>query len=354
MKYKHLGNTKIKVPVIGQGTMGIGGYFTKDATRDDFYVRMLRKGIESGMTFIDTAEAYGQGHSEELVGKAIKNCRKKVFVATKVSPENLSYDSLIKAAEDSLRRLQTDYIDLYQIHWSNPAIPIEETLGAMERLIDDGKIRHAGVCNFSLDELKSANAIFKDKIVSNQVEYNLFDRTIEEDILPYCEKENITVIAYSPLDNGNFMNYGMLWMLEKIAKEYDKTASQIILNWLTSKSPVIAIPKATGDIHIEENASSMDFNLTHEDMEFINRTFWHPRNIIQMNLIKADKTGLDNLVPKAEDLAKNILSGATLKPVRVKKIQEPDYDYELVEGKVRYWARFIAMGANATIEALIR
>ena len=222
MRYKELGKDHIKIPVIGQGCMGIGGYFSKDLREDDRQVRALRFGIELGMTLIDTAEVYGNGHSEELVGKAIQGMRDKVFVATKFSPEHNSYDDVLSSAEGSLRRLKTDYIDLYQIHWPNPNIPIDETMKAMDKLLRDGKIRYVGVSNFSIRELKEAEAAFSGSaIASVQTEYNLFDRSIEDDILPYCQKKNIITIAYSPLDQGKICSGSeKTKVFEKIAEKY--------------------------------------------------------------------------------------------------------------------------------------
>jgi len=357
MKYKQLGKTGIQVSAIGQGTMGIGGAFTEDSTRDDFYIDILKIGIEYGMTFIDTAEAYGAGHSEELVGQAVKNCRKDVFIATKVSPEYLAYDSVLKSAEGSLRRLQTDYIDLYQIHWPNPTIPIEETLRAMEQLVEDGKVRYVGVSNFSLKELKVANEAFtNNRIVSLQTEYNLFDRTIEEYLLPYCEQENISVIAYSPLDKGGMCGKEKLGVLQEIARRYNKTPAQIALKWLVSKPLVIAIPKAARINHIRDNASSTDFELAEEDIELISRTFTQSPVRIPTDRIKVDRHGLEKFVPSPNDLAKSIRDGVTLKPIRVVKSKNTSgqYDYELVEGKVRYWAWFFAHNGEVPIWALVR
>jgi len=193
MRYKILGNTNENVPAVGQGCMGIGGYLSRDDSRAESHVTALKTGIELGMNFIDTAEDYGAGHSEELVGRAIKGIRDKVFIATKVSPQNLHSSDLLQSAEGSLRRLGTDYIDLYQIHWPNSQILIEETMSAMTRLLEEGKIRYIGVSNFSLSELKEAQrALPRQKIISTQVEHSLMDRTIEVDTLPYCERNGIT------------------------------------------------------------------------------------------------------------------------------------------------------------------
>ncbi len=350
MRSKYLGNTNTVIPAIGAGTMGIGGYFTKDTGRDNYYIGVVRKSVDFGMNFIDTAELYGGGHSEELVGRAVARIRDKVFIATKVAPENLGYDDVIRSAEGSLRRLNTDYIDLYQIHWPNPAIPIKETLSAMEYLMEVGEILHVGVCNFSLRELDTAKKLANISgfdIVSDQVEYNLFDRSIEDDILPYCVKEKITVIAYSPLDKGDLVKYHK--GLEGIARKYNKTVAQLILGWIVSHNNVIAIVKSENYTHIENNASA-DFDISSEDIEFINKHFKTIIYEIPTDKIIANKDGVDKYKPRIMDLAQSLLSGTSMKPVRVRHIGNGMY--ELVEGKARYWAHIHAK--KILIKALVR
>ncbi|MCX6262329.1 MAG: aldo/keto reductase [Bacteroidia bacterium] len=357
MLYKCLGNTSTAISAIGQGTMGIGGFFTRDAFSDGQYIEALQFGIENGLTFIDTAEAYGEGHAEELIGRAIKDKRKDVFIASKVSPENLRYEQLIRAAEASLSRMDTDYIDLYQIHWPNPAIPIEETLAAMEKLIQNGKIRYAGVSNFSLRQLQKAMQVNHNiRIQSNQVEYNLFDRTIEYDLLPYCERESVTVIAYSPLDNGKLLwDGGKADTINKIAGKYNRSVANVILRWLLSKPSVIVIPKAGNIDHIKENSQASDFDLEKEDIELIDRTYVTECIKIPIECIKVDKNGLDKFVPSVNDLAADIQACEILKPIRVKRtLDAGQYEYVLLEGKVRYWAWVIAHNGKVPIQALVR
>ena len=201
MKYKNIRSHGEKIPAIGQGT-GIGGFFAKSATYGKKHEEAIRYGLDLGMTLIDTAEEYGQGEAEKTVGRVIQNIRGQVFIASKVSSENLKYQDVISSLEGSLKRLGTDYIDLYQIHWPNPLIPLEETMKAMEALVREGKIRFVGVCNFRIEELKQAVALFGDRLVAMQAEYNLFDRTIEMGLLPYCDDLGLLTIAYSPLDQG--------------------------------------------------------------------------------------------------------------------------------------------------------
>jgi diketogulonate reductase-like aldo/keto reductase len=189
MELKSLGNTNLRIPEIGLGTWKYQGG-----------VEPLRQGIELGASLIDTAEVYG---TEDVVGEAVAGIRDKVFIATKVSGDHLHYDDVLRAVETSLRQLRMDYIDLYQIHWPNERIPIKETMHAMETLVDAGRIKSIGVSNFSARELREAQrAMSKCPIVSNQVLYNLNRRDIEQELLSSCQEHHITVIAYTPLDDG--------------------------------------------------------------------------------------------------------------------------------------------------------
>lgn len=280
MEYRELGRTGWKVPVLGQGTWGIGGFYSKDESKDAEAIEAIRLGIELGMAFIDTAEAYGGGHSEEVVGKAIADTKAEVFVATKVSPEHLSYESVIRSAKASLRRLNVKTIDLYQVHWPNPRIPIRETMRAMERLVKDGLVRFIGVSNFSVSELEEAMAsLAREEIVSNQVEYSLLERGIERDMIPFCERERITVIAYSPLARGKLsepdkhLSKDEADALRKLAEKYRKTPSQIALNWVIRRPIAVAIPKAARVEHVRENAGSADWSMSPEDYELLCRVF---------------------------------------------------------------------------------
>lgn len=269
---KLLGNTKEKIPSIGLGTWGVGGYFEPVYSRDVEEVEALRRGIELGMTLIDTAEVYARGHSEELVGEAIKNfSREEVFVVTKVWHTNLRYDDVLKAAKRSLKRLKTSYIDLYLIHWPNPKISLRDTMKALEKLVDDGIVRYIGVSNFSVELLEEARShLSREEIVVDQVKYNLLDRSVELDLLPYCRRERITVMAYTPLAKGMLARDKFL---EGIGAKYGKTAAQVALNWLIYDENVVAIPKASNIKHVEENSKAMGWRLKKEDYNEISRRF---------------------------------------------------------------------------------
>ena len=189
MRTKELGNTGVEIPEIGLGTSQYSGGSEP-----------LVRGIEAGATLLDTAERYG---TEEVVGEAVRGRRDSVLVATKVSGANVKYDQVIDAANQSLARLGVDCIDLYQVHWQDPSVPIKETMSAMEALVDEGKVKYIGVSNYTADQMKEAQDSLKsNRIVSNQVLYNLADREIEDEVLPYCQENGITVLAFSPLAQG--------------------------------------------------------------------------------------------------------------------------------------------------------
>ena len=259
MKEKILGNAQTKISEIGLGTWAYKGG-----------VEPLRLGVSLGAYHIDTAEMY---HTEDVVGRAIHEMRDDVFLSTKVSPEHLHYEDVIASAEASLKRLNVKTIDLYQVHWPNARIPIKETIKAMELLVERGMIKYIGVSNFSVDELKDAQAaLSKNVIVSNQVEYNLQNRHIEEELIPYCKSENITIIAYSPLSRGQ-ITHRKDELLDNLATKYKKTRAQISLNFLTKEDNVIAIPKSDKEEHVRENCGASDWRLSKDDIELMNTRF---------------------------------------------------------------------------------
>ena len=255
MEYRELGGTGEMVPEIGLGTWKYKGG-----------PEPLRKGIDLGATLIDTAEMY---RTEDAVGAAIKDRRGKVFLATKVLGSNLRHDAVLRAAENSLRLLDDDVIDLYQIHWSNNSVPIAETMGAMEELVDRKMVRYIGVSNFSAAELGEAQqAMTKYPVVSNQVLYNLKKRQIERDLIPYCVDNKVTVIAYTPLADGSlsgrsrFLPDKRSSALEQVAGEAGKTPAQVALNWCLSRPNVIVIPKTNSVARTVENCGASGWSLT--------------------------------------------------------------------------------------------
>ncbi len=279
MEYKNL-TKDTKIPVLGLGTWEIGGGMSRDTSRDKESITAIRCAVEFGYNHIDTAEMYGGGHSEELVGHAIKDFdRKSLFITTKVLPDHLRYNDCIKAAERSLKRLKTDYIDLYLIHVPNPRIPLQETMRAMDTLLEQGKIRFIGVSNFSVEQLKEAQKYTENKIVNNQIEYNLLTRhngmynvNIESEIIPYCQENGIIITAWKPLLKGRLFREKNK-LLEELIEKYNKTIAQIAINWLISKKNIITIPKSTNLDHIKENMGALGWHLEKEDMKKLDEEF---------------------------------------------------------------------------------
>ncbi len=255
---KILGNTNVRLPEVGLGTWNYTGG-----------VEPLRRGIALGTCLIDTAESYG---TEEIVGEAIKGVRQSVFLATKVLPRHFRHQDLLLAADRSLQRLRTDYIDLYQLHWPNYIVPIEETMAAMERLVQLGKIRFIGVSNFSFSELRKAQAaLSKNRIVSNQVRYSLVERSIERGVLPYCQQHQITVIAFSPLATGlyNIKRRDPRNVLGDVAAQVHKTEAQLALNWCLRHDSLIVIPKAACVDHVAEDCGASSWQLSPEQIKLL-------------------------------------------------------------------------------------
>jgi diketogulonate reductase-like aldo/keto reductase len=238
----------------------------------------LRLGIDLGLTHVDTAEMYSNGATERLVARLIGERRHEVFLASKVLPSNASYTGTLAACERSLRRLGTDHIDLFMIHWPGP-YPIAETMQAMERLVDQGKIRYIGVSNFDVDELRDAQqALTRHRLVANQVLYWVGNRGIEHRLLPYCERTGITVVAYSPFGSGRFPSLRSPGggVLAGIARRHGNTARQVALAFLIRRPQVVTIPKAAHEEHVRENAAAADIDLSPRDIAAIDRAFPPP------------------------------------------------------------------------------
>jgi len=254
--------------VIGLGTWEIGDVRNEGRTLE---IQAIRKGIELGMALIDTAEMYGSGNAERLVGEAVKEIRDDVFIATKVSPQHFGYEDVLTSCESSIKRLGVKHIDLYQLHWPSYEVPIQETMNAMEELVSRGKIRYIGVSNFSATQTsKAREALPRSEIVSNQVRYSLTHRSIESGLLPFCEREKLTVIAYQPLDSGRVPASKIP---QALLDKYGMTPAQLMLNWVTYKEAVVAIPKASNLEHVEKNATAISPRISPDDYKALSRRF---------------------------------------------------------------------------------
>ena len=294
-----LGSSGFEVSTIG---LGVWQASSEWGSSDDKVIKAVEKSCELGVNLVDTAEAYGEGHSETVLGRAIEQVgRENVVVATKVFGSHLRYEELQKACQASLKRLGIKQIDLYQIHWPDPweQIPLKHTMRAMEKLYTEGKIGAIGVSNFAVRDLEEASScLSKAEIVSNQVRYNLLERQVEEEVLPYCKKNGITILAWSPLAQGALTGkYGprklpdeparknnalfskhnlaaahpLVVVLKKIAENHKKTPSQVALNWLARNPIVVPIPGARNATQAEQNAQSVEWSMSPGDAKKIER-----------------------------------------------------------------------------------
>ncbi|HSX58378.1 MAG TPA: aldo/keto reductase [Candidatus Saccharimonadales bacterium] len=257
MEYKNL-TEKEKIPVLGLGTWNM------------FNPEIVSYALEKGITHIDTAEFY---RTEKIVAEGIKDFdRGKLFITTKVSPHHLGSDQILSAAARSLKELKTDYIDLYLIHWPNPLANMKNAMKTFDKLIDEGLIRYVGVSNFSPKQFAEAQSYTKNKIVCNQVHYNLLHRNPERELLDFCVKNSIILTAYTPLASGQ-LREGNYKVLDEIAEKHSKTSIQVALRWLIQQPQVITIPKASSKEHLDEILGCLGWNLDKEDIKNLDANF---------------------------------------------------------------------------------
>lgn len=283
LENKRLSRSDLKTSVIGLGT-GFRRGITEDSSK------IIKVALDRGINLIDTAEIYEDGLSEKIVGRAIKGRREEVVLVTKVSGDHLTYDKVLKSAEGSLKRLDTDFIDLYLVHWPNVNVSLGETMRAMERLVNEGKVRYIGVSNFNVKQMKKANEeLSRCEVVANEVKYNLLERQMENEVVPFCQKEDIAVLAYSPLARGMLTSrftdensipeddwrsgdwffegeslkrgLKMVEVLKDIGAGYGKTPGQVAINWLLAKRMVFPIFGASTVKQVEENCGAAEWRM---------------------------------------------------------------------------------------------
>ncbi len=265
------------LPVLGIGTSGVGGMDTADTTNEEQYIQSLKQALDEGYTHFDTAERYGWGYAETLLGKAIKDTsREKLQITSKVWKTHLKHDDLLKAAKESLERLGTDYLDLYLVHAPNKDVPLKETMEAMNVLVDNGSVRNIGVSNFSKAQIKEAQQYSKAKIVANQVDYNLWSKACDMKTIQWCIDNDIMVMAYSPLQKMDHTNVPRV--LQTIADKYKRTPAQVALQWLALKRGVVVLCKASSEEHMKENKQGLNDFLTHVEQEKLDALAQRPRS----------------------------------------------------------------------------
>jgi diketogulonate reductase-like aldo/keto reductase len=256
------------IPVLGLGTWTYGGGSTPDYSQDEQYVDTMRQIIAMGYTHIDTAESYGKNHCEDIVGQAIKSFdRDSLFITTKVAPEHLRADDVIRAAEGSLRRMEISTIDLYLIHWPNVDIPLAETFRGLNALLADGRVKRVGVSNFSVAQMQESVRLCDGPLATNQVLYNLLRRDPERNgVLEFCQQEGILLTAYSPLKHDVLEHP----VVKRVAAQHGVPPAQIAIAWLVHQPAVITIPKTSDIAHAQENLDALNVNLSEQDVADLN------------------------------------------------------------------------------------
>lgn len=267
-----------QIPVLGMGTWQMG----ENAKNRQTEINALRHGLDLGLSLIDTAEMYGEGGAEEVIAQAIANRRESVFLVSKVYPHNASKQGAIAACERSLKRLKTDYIDLYLLHWRG-SIPLAETLEAFQTLQQAGKIRSYGVSNFDVEDMEEVSQLKGgNAVVTNQVLYNLMRRGIELNLLPWCREHNIPIMAYSPIEQGRLLNNRTL---NTLAQKRGVTAAQIALAWVLHQENVIAIPKSSRIDHLEQNFAALNLKLNADELAALDAAFPLPTKPVPLQMI---------------------------------------------------------------------
>lgn len=271
------------LPAIGQGTW----YMGENPGHRRAEVAALRAGVDLGLTLIDTAEMYADDGAEEVVGEALNGLRERVFLVSKVYPWNAGGQKAIAACEASLRRLKTDYLDLYLLHWSGN-FSFAETVGAMETLIAQGKIRHWGVSNLDVDDMQALWQVPGGKrCATNQVLYHLASRGIEYDLLPWCQQHQLPVMAYSPLAQAGRLRSGLLNhpVVNEIAHAHSASAAQILLAWVISHQGVMAIPKAASAEHVQQNAAALNITLSAQELTALDKAYPAPKGKTALDMV---------------------------------------------------------------------
>jgi diketogulonate reductase-like aldo/keto reductase len=267
-----------RAPAFGQGTWHMG----EDRRRTAEEAASLRLGIELGFRLIDTAEMYGSGRAEEIVGEATQGVRDRLFIVSKVLPNNASRRGTIEACDKSLKRLKTDRIDLYLLHWRG-SHPFEETLAAFDKLYRDGKIRHHGVSNFDTADMEEWTALKGgEAVAANQILYNLQRRGPEFELIPWCRQRRIAIMAYTPLGQGRLLgNRGLV----EVAARHAASPAQIALAWLLRQDGMMVIPKATSADHVRDNFGALKLKLTDDDLATLDRAFPPPKSKSSLGML---------------------------------------------------------------------
>lgn len=363
MKYINFGKRKTPLSVIGYGTAGM-----KNNT-SDLNKSLISCALDNGINLIDTAEQYGEGYSEKIVGESIEDVRDNIFIATKVSPYNLRYSDVISSLEESLRRLKTDHVDLYQIHVPNEDIPIEETMDALCHMVESGKVLDIGVSNFSINQLKSLVRLYPGKIVSVQRPYNILDREIDGDFRDFCNNNDISIMSYGTFDQGQIKNNLGKNAIEELCSKYKISLSQLCISFVISQYNSFALFNTTNLSHMKNNIHDSDFCLSASDIDYIKSVaegekvsikpsqidiYGHGRQTRKIyTTIEEAVNNIHDYCPSPMSISQSLKSDGCIFPVKVSKSTDKDR-YNLIDGMIYFWGWIIAYGMDAKMEVYVR
>jgi diketogulonate reductase-like aldo/keto reductase len=356
---------------IGMGTMGFGGYFTKDLINNSDQVRLIEEAYESGINVVDTAEIYGEGAAEETIGKTSNNVRNDLFIMSKFSAENSKPKDIIKSIDSSLKRIKRDFLDVYQPHWPQPDVLLIEVIETLEKLKDEGKIRFIGLSNFSKNQINSIDIAVHDSLRFFQCEYNPIERQKAEELMPIINNQDGALIAYSPFREGQIFKSSKFAEFESFSNDLGFLPSQILLAWGISNRRTIVIPKMSSSIHLQENIDTLNIDLSDTDINYISKLFKpktrqiKPEDIIPFVPVKNDKRkiyknideakgNIYNLNPGPNEIMQEIIenNGELYKPIKVTETEDGS-KYILADGRLRYWAWVILNGWHKPIDSII-
>jgi diketogulonate reductase-like aldo/keto reductase len=361
----------IRLTSMGLGTMGFGGFFSRDLSNNANHVRLLEQAFDLGVNVLDTAEVYGEGAAEETIGKTEANVRNNFFIMSKFSPENSSPAKMTKSLDNSLRRLKRDYIDVYQPHWPQPSVNVDDTLRHLEDMKKLGKIRFSGLSNFSAEHLEKVELENSTSLRFFQCEYNPIENEKAKDLSSFIKEIDGFLVAFSPFREGQIFSFKKFKILEEFSSQLGYLPSQVLLAWCMANERTIVIPKVSSHKHLKDNIKSMQINLCDSDIEYItllfkpNRMEISPEDIIPSIPVKKDErkiyTNLDDaknnifdLNPGPMEIVQEILEnkGKLYKPIKVKD-KNKEGKYVLVDGRLRFWAWVILNGWKKPITSII-
>ena len=356
---------------IGMGTMGFGGYFSKDLKNNSDQIKLIETAYDLGVNVVDTAEVYGSGAAEETIGKTSASVRNNLFLMSKFSPENSNPRDIIKSLNNSLKRVQREYFDVYQPHWPQPGMLLDDTLGVLEDLKLAGKIRFSGLSNFPSNQVCSIKKSNAPSLRFFQCEYNPIEKNIAEGLLSVINEMDGVLIAYSPFREGQIFKSEKFSDFKVFCDTLGHMPSQVLLAWGTYNQKTVVIPKVSSLKHLKDNIDSIKVSLSASDVDYISDLFAPkvttilPSDIIPYIPSKNDKrkiykdideakNNIFNLSPGPLEILKEIEEncGKLYKPVKVTE-KNNQGQYVLIDGRLRFWAWVILYGWHKPIDAII-